>query len=471
MNFRIVYLLKNIGLLAVSNFSSKILVFLLVPLYTRVLSTDEYGVFDLVYSTILLLCPILTLNIADAVMRFTMEKDYDVNEVAVIGFRVLATGLVPVVIFLVGCCYWGWIEEIKGLEILILFYFVFYCTYQFMIQLAKGAERVLEMSIAGVLSTFFLLVSNIFFLLVIKNGLWGFYVANVIAQAVPTFYLCVKLKVWEYPLMQKIDKTLYKKMLLYCTPLIVTAVGWWVNNASNKYIIAFMCGTAANGLLSVAYKIPSIINVFQNIFMQAWQISAIKEYGCSDNISFYGKTFSVFCVFMGILCSILIILTKPIGYVMYSKDFFQAWHYVPFLLLSCVFNAAAGFMGPILTAKLDSRSMAVSAIYGSVANIVICIVLANIIGVQGATIATAISSFIIYVYRKKSVGNEIKIERYGVILLTWCILCLQAIIEVYTSFWFIEILLMLVMIIINWNGLNEIFKMLLTFIVKLGFKV
>ena len=71
------YLIKNMGILTISNFSSKILVFLLVPLYTSVLSTKEYGTYDLAVSTATLLYPILTLNIVDAVMRFLMDKESD----------------------------------------------------------------------------------------------------------------------------------------------------------------------------------------------------------------------------------------------------------------------------------------------------------------------------------------------------------------------------------------------------------
>ena len=70
------YLLKNMGILTLSNFASKILVFLLVPIYTSILSTEEYGSYDLAVSTATLLFPILTLNIVDAVMRFSMDKDY-----------------------------------------------------------------------------------------------------------------------------------------------------------------------------------------------------------------------------------------------------------------------------------------------------------------------------------------------------------------------------------------------------------
>ena len=68
------YLLKNVGLLTLSNFGSKILVFLLVPIYTRLLSTEEYGIYDIYLTTITLLIPVLSLNIVEAVMRFALDR-------------------------------------------------------------------------------------------------------------------------------------------------------------------------------------------------------------------------------------------------------------------------------------------------------------------------------------------------------------------------------------------------------------
>ena len=58
--------MKNMGLLTIGNFASKLLSFLLVPLYTNVLTTKEYGTFDIVVTTISLLLPILSVNIIDA---------------------------------------------------------------------------------------------------------------------------------------------------------------------------------------------------------------------------------------------------------------------------------------------------------------------------------------------------------------------------------------------------------------------
>ena len=79
------YLIKNTGILAIGSFSSKILVFLLVPIYTSVLTTGEYGDYDIIFSSISLLIPILSLNISDAVLRFPLDKDADIPRIAHIG--------------------------------------------------------------------------------------------------------------------------------------------------------------------------------------------------------------------------------------------------------------------------------------------------------------------------------------------------------------------------------------------------
>ncbi|MBW7988152.1 hypothetical protein E0704_08070 [Lactobacillus helveticus] len=81
------YLFKNIGLLTLSNFATKLLSFFLVPLYTSVLTTGQYGTYDLFNTTIGVLIPILTLNILDAILRFGMDKAYDKDAIVTLGTK------------------------------------------------------------------------------------------------------------------------------------------------------------------------------------------------------------------------------------------------------------------------------------------------------------------------------------------------------------------------------------------------
>ena len=68
---------KNTALMVVGNFASKILTFILLPLYTYCLTTSEYGISDLITTTINLCLPFLTLTISESVLRFTLDKNSD----------------------------------------------------------------------------------------------------------------------------------------------------------------------------------------------------------------------------------------------------------------------------------------------------------------------------------------------------------------------------------------------------------
>lgn len=443
------------GILTISNFASKILVFLLVPLYTSVLTTSEYGIYDLAISTISLLYPILTLNIVDAVMRFAMDDAYAKDKVALIGIKYIFYGtmIAAFLLFILNrLTLW---PEINGLEVFIFLYFIFYALNQYFIQLTKAFDRIADMGFSGVLSTMVMITTNILFLIIFQWGLKGFFVANILAQVVPVTYFFFRLRFWTLIHGITTDRQLLKEMLIYCTPLLASVVGWWVNSGSDKYVVTFFCGVAVNGILAVAYKIPSVLNILQGIFIQAWQISAIKEYEKEGSDLFFGETFLIVNLLMCAACSFLIILTRPLAYLMYAKEFYIAWKYVPLLLVSSVFNNASGFLGPILAAQRDSKSMAMSAIYGAGTNLLLNIVLVYLIGVQGATIATVIASFIIYYVRKLSVGQKVKIKHYEIVVITWIILIVQAVTEIYTGLWYIEMVLMLVMFGLNFSNMKK----------------
>lgn len=463
MNDKSKKLLTNLGILTISNFASKILVFLLVPLYTSILTTTEYGIYDLVISTVSLLMPVLSLNIIDAVMRFLMDANQSKKKVATIGIKYVLYSIAVIAFFLVILNQLAVLRQIEGLEVYIFFYYLFYILNQYFIQLAKGLEQVGTMGIAGVLGTVVMIVNNVLFLMVLRWGLPGFFLANILSQAIPVCYIFLKINFWKFIDRTKTDIFLTKDMLRYCIPLIASVVGWWINSGSDKYVVTFFCGIAANGLLSVAYKIPSILNTLQGIFIQAWQISAIKEYGGKDTAEFYGNTFSTINVLMCAACSWLIILTKPLAQLLYAKDFYIAWQFVPFLLISSVMNCASGFLGPILSAQRNSKAMSMSAVYGAGVNLVLNIVLVHLIGVQGVAVATAVASYIIYQVRKSAVGKEITIGSYSRILLTWMLLCVQAFLEIYTSLWYMEAALMIVMFILNIKKLKELSVAILRF--------
>ena len=260
------YLVKNTGILTISSFSSRILVFLLVPLYTSILSTAEYGAYDLSITTIQLLLPIFTVNIYDAIMRFYMDAKYSKKDISAIGLKYL---VISVLLFAVAIFinyqfgFFGILDSIKEYSIYVFVYYIVNLFNQYLTQMAKGNEQVRDIAIAGVINTIVTLTLNLLLLLVFRMGINGFFIAYISGQLSSAIILFFKLHFWQY-VSCKINKQYEKEMLGYSIPLILGTIGWWCNNASDRYVVTYLCGIAANGIYSVAYKIPSILTTMSD---------------------------------------------------------------------------------------------------------------------------------------------------------------------------------------------------------------
>ncbi|HIH3062581.1 TPA: oligosaccharide flippase family protein, partial [Streptococcus pneumoniae] len=445
-------LAKNTGIFALANFSSKILIFLLVPIYTRVLTTTEYGFYDLVYTTIQLFVPILTLNISEAVMRFLMKDGVSKKSVFSIAVLDIFIGSIAFALLLLVNNLFSLSDLISQYSIYIFVIFVFYTLNNFLIQFSKGIDKIGVTAISGVISTAVMLAMNVILLVVFDWGLLGFFIANVCGYVIPCIYIVSRLRLWEL-FEIKIDKKLQWEMVYYALPLVLNILSWWVNNTSDRYIVTAIVGIQASAIISVAYKIPQILSTISAIFIQSWQISAIKIQEDKSDTTFVSNMLLYYNALLLIIASGIILFVKPISNILFGISFYSAWELVPFLIISSLFNAISGCIGAIMGAKMDTHNIAKSALVGMIANIILNIVLTFLMGPQGITISTLIASFLIFYMRKDSV-KEINSETYRAIYLSWILLVVEACLLIYMDF----IIGALIAMVINLFLLKDVIK-------------
>ncbi len=417
------YLSKNVLLFALNGFVPKLLSFLLIPIYTGCLSTEQYGVSDLILTTVQLLIPIFTLDIQDAVMRYAMDKNYEKDDVFSSALRIIGIGFVLVVGGTVAVSF----MKLPGIENSYLFFFVLmYITtaLQNTVSLfCRTIEKVQVIVVSSALHSIITLSANILFLVVFQWGLNGYLLANSIGSVVGLIYCFIGAKLHRY-IKWRIPPRVGQAMRMFSFPLIFSVIAWWINNASDRYILSSLAGVAASGIYAVAYKIPNLLSMFQNIFAQAWSISAIKEYTKDDSDGFIGNMYTMMNFAMVFICSCIMVVDVPVAKILYSNEFFEAWCFVPPLLISVVFNAMALFIGSIFTAVRDTATLAISTVVGAVANIGFNFALIPFFGAYGAAIATLISYGITLLMRhvilRKHIHMKIRWNRdfvgYGLLL-------------------------------------------------------
>ena len=393
------FLLQNIGVLAVGQFGTKILGFLMVPLYTAVLSTEDYGNYDFISSLVSLLVPVLTLNFSEAILRFSIENKSERKDILALSLRyavfscLLLAGLLSLnhAMLVVPDIdqYAGWLFAL---------YFA-NCANGMLLSYARGIERISDITVSGIIGSVAIAVLNIVVLLVLNLGLTGYFAANAIGVFSQALYLFIRLGVTKDIRVKVCSLTLHREMVRYSAPLIANTVVWWANSTIGRYIVIYFCGYAVNGLYSMANKIPSMLIMVSNIVSQAWLLSAVKEFDPDDKDGFFSVVYRLSSALTFASCSILIVLTVPLASLLYSGEFFSAWRYVPFLLIAVAYSVMCSQLGSIFSAVKDSKSLAITSAVSAVVNLALTLPLTYLFGAFGAGFASMAAYFIMWVLR------------------------------------------------------------------------
>lgn len=377
-------------------FSSKALVFMMLPIYTRVLSSGEYGTVDLIVNTCNLLMPVVSAGIAGAVVRFGLEQSADKKAVFTIGITVNIMGMLLLPLL------WPVLSRLEfadGYEAYICAYIIVACFRAICGQFVRAIGYIKLYAADGLMRTVFMIGLNILLIVVFPFGIAGYLAAGILSDLLSAVILTFCAKLTRYFDLNSLDKRMLRSMLRYCAPLIPTTISVWIINMSNRYMIAHFWGSEANGLYAVAYKIPTLIIIVASIFMDAWQISAVRAGGSKAKSHFFS---SVLNVYQSLICMVsvtVILLSKPSIQLLTTPAYYDAWRYIPILSMATVLTCFSMFLGSIYMTEKKSVSTLVTTVIGAAVNITLNLLLIPRIGVQGAAVAVLGSYLVILVVR------------------------------------------------------------------------
>lgn len=390
------YLLKNTLIFTLGNIGSRLISFFLIPLYTNVLTTSQYGTVDLITTISTVAGPMLTLNIAEAVMRFGLDKDADKEKNTQCGSVVLFVAMI-VGVFLIPIC--QYISGVSDYAMYVYFYVVSLSASQLFLCDLRGKELLIMYSFGNILQTLMIAVLNILFLLVFKWETGGYLLAYIIANFIVAFYAIIAGKSYIAFSFRNIDGKKLKEMVRYSVVLIPNTFMWWIMNSSDRVMVTYMIGAAANGIYAVSYKLPTLVSTLTGIFNQAWSYSAIREQGASDENEYNNRMFRTIAAIAFVMGIGILLLTKPFLRIYVSESYYDAWKYTPFLIIGCVYLTLGTFMATSYTVHKDSFGYLFSGTFGAVFNIMLNYILIPIIGVYGAALATCISYIAVFIFR------------------------------------------------------------------------
>lgn len=395
-------LILNTLILGLGVFGSKLLVFLMMPLYTGILSPAEYSMADLISQTANLLMPLACIGITDGVFRFAMDKECDRRAVLSSGLAVLSCAGI---IFLLLAPLIGLIDYFSEYAWLIAAYVLAANIHAVCAQYVRAENRTMLFALQGIINTALVIVLNILFLVVFEMGVVGYVLSVVIADSVVTVFLVFAGKLYKDISLSAVSGRLMKDLLKYSVPMIPATIFWWITSVSDRYMVTYFSGETVNGLYSAAYKIPTILTLVSSVFMEAWQYSAVSDTDAADKSvsheasGFFGSVFSHYQSIIYVAGSAVIALSQVFIIILCADSYFEAWRYIPVLTLAAVFSGFTSFTGSVYLVKKKSVLTLITSMSGAVINVVLNLLLIPRFEAQGAAIATAISYLAVFAIR------------------------------------------------------------------------
>lgn len=413
-------LIVNTIVIAIGKFSTQIVSFLLLPLYTTILTTSEYGIYDLVITISTFLLPVITLLMEESMFRFLIDCKTDVEKKIIISqsflYIIKSSTIFAIIGIIVGFAF-------KIPYLLIGLIYIFTCVISGLRNsLVRGLGKIKFYTLVNFISSLINILCNILFIAVFKYGVYGLLISGIISNLMSTLIVLFKINLFKYISFKAYDRKLTNEMIKYSLPLVPNSLSWTIVNLSDRLVISSFMGTSYNGIYSMSYKFPNLMNTMYGFFYTAWKESSARAINDDDKEIFFNKIYSIltkamFSISLGIIAILPLLFSFFI-----KKSFAESYVYIPILVLSMYYNNMSGYFGGIFSGYKDTKIMGITTVWGAIINLVVNLALIKFIGIYAAAISTLVSCMIIYYYRRIKIKKYLNIENVnlllGIIILT-----------------------------------------------------
>lgn len=396
-------LLKNTFLLSFGALLTKGLSFVLVPFFSRWLSTEEYGTFDLMGTYVSLLIPLITLACGEAIFRFSVDSDDESRKKAYVtnGLFILIGNLILAIAVA------GTLNVILGIDLLIPFFLLLIGELlNNHLQAYLRAMRHLDIySFGSAITTIGFGVFVFLFVRVLNLGLSGMMYGYAAGYLLGDLVLLAWSKYWRYISLKSISFRKIKELISYSYALIPNSLSWWVLNVSDRLIIKYFLGAVANGIYAIAYKIPNLCSAIFGMFSISWQQQASIMTDEQEKKRYFQKVYNQTLSILLSLCAGILSCNFLFFNYIFDKKYYEAHLYAPILATAIVFMSMSQFFGGIQISLKRPKENGITTIIGAAVNLFVNIVLIKFIGLYAAAISTLASNIVVTEIRKKRLRN------------------------------------------------------------------
>jgi O-antigen/teichoic acid export membrane protein len=447
--------LKNLGrhslIYGLGGLANSVLTVILLPIYTRYLSPDEYGMLSLLLVTSTVAAVIMHLGMGSAAFREMgfVETDHDVVAGTMTVFLAVESAVVVGALCLLSAWFSRIIFENEAHASLLRMVFV---TAGLGIFHMVITTRLRVQERPGLYSTLVLLrlVTGaslcIFFVVVLKRGVEGLIVAGLIHEvAFAVLYIVLLFPAFRMGLKPQV----LKRMLSFGAPLVPAGLARLALASADRYILQHLSTAAQVGLYALGFNIGLAINLIVSAIQLAWptqMFAIVKQPGAEQKLA---RIFTYYIAVVGFFGLALSVFAREAVMVLATPEYYAAAAVVPLLTLSNVFYGAMYMTNSALEVQSKMYCHGVAVAIAALLNIGLNLMLVPMGGMKGAALASVISFATLFalvtVFSLRLWRIPYEYGRVARIVAAWAIIYVASLAVRTSHVWF-DILLKLVLL-------------------------
>ena len=420
--------IKASGIFFVGNILSKMLSFLMLPLYTSFIPVADMGYFDISITYMNIAVSIVFFEIWSAVLRFMYDKNSNEGkyEVAKSGAIVFSISLI---IYSLSFVIIGVSLQIENWY-LIAGYGIAQCIVSFYSFFTRGIGKNIDFALSGIISVVVNAGINILLIIIFHIDYVAMYYGFIMGSLAQVLFLETRCHLMKGMRYARTNTTEAATLFKYAIPLCVNTVAYWMMTGFNRIAINWTMGNEANGILSIGNRFGTLITLATTCFTYAWQD---VSFSVANNTQARGRFYSTACDLYAkfLYCGALLLI--PICHWVFSlmihNTYANAESTIPLFLLAGVLSAISSFIGNVFYAIKDTKSIFVSTVAAAIVNVVIVFPSIKLFGIDGANIAACIGFLTnilirVVILRKKigfCINMIMQIVLIGINVLYWVI--------------------------------------------------
>jgi len=387
---------KNIGIISWANLLLFLERIILLPVITKLLGAENYGIWTQLGVTISFVSPLVILGLNGAVVRFLAgektEKEVQEGVYSVLTIVFVATSIIALLLIIFNEPVANFFQTPPILIKLLSFIIIFECLNSILLSILQAFQEIKKYSFFLILKTLGE-VGLVVTALSLGHELLGA-VVSLLAIRVVIFLILFGLLLKRVRI--KIpDFSRIKGYLAFGLPRVASSISYWVLTSSDRYLIVYFMGVLFVGYYSPAYTIGNLINFF--IYPFFFMLPPVLSKLFDENKIYEVKTYLKYSLKYFLLISIpatfgLSILSQELLTIFSTEEIALNSYYVtPFIVLSILFYGIGSFFDQILLLAKKTRIAGTIWIMAALVNLGLNFLFIPRFGILGAALTTLLA--------------------------------------------------------------------------------